>query len=216
MNDIATYIDHTFLKEKATKKDIEKAADEAVEYGFKAVCVFPKFLPILVRKLHNKKPLPITVVDFPFGAKSPHQKAIDAKKAIDLGAKEVDMVMDFMALKDRNFQKVFDGIKAVVDIAKNIVVKVILETCYLNPLELASACTIAKLAKAKFVKTSTGFAKAGATTQDVVLMKSIVGKDLGVKASGGIKTLQDAKLFIEAGATRIGTSASVQLIKEKI
>ncbi|NGX29284.1 MAG: Deoxyribose-phosphate aldolase 1 [Candidatus Anoxychlamydiales bacterium] len=215
MDSIAQYIDHTLLKKDASKKEIEKITDEAIKHGFKAVCVFPEFLPIVVKKLHGKKPLPITVVDFPLGEKSPDEKAKETQKAIDLGAKEIDMVMDFMALKNRDFKKVFDGIKAVVDTAKNIPVKVIIETCYLNPLELASACTIAKLAKAKFVKTSTGFAKGGATSQDVLLMKYAVGDDLGVKASGGIKTLEDAKLFIEAGATRIGTSASLQLIKEK-
>jgi len=215
MNNIATYIDHTLLKKDATTKEIEKVTDEAIKYGFKAVCVFPKFLPIVVKKLKGKKPLPITVVDFPLGEKSPGEKAIEAKKAIDLGAKEIDMVMDFMALKNRDFKKVFDGIKAVVDVAKNTPVKVIIETCYLNPLEIASACTIAKLAGAKFVKTSTGFAKGGATSQDILLMKYTVGDDLGVKASGGIKTLQDAKLFIEAGATRIGTSKSIQLLNEK-
>jgi len=212
MDNIAKYIDHTLLKKEASSEEIEKISDEAIKYGFKAVCVFPEFLPIVVKKLHDKKPLPITVVDFPLGQKSPKEKAQETKKAIDLGAKEIDMVMDFMALKDRDFQKVFDGIKAVVDTAKNIPVKVIIETCYLNPLELSSACTIAKLAGAKFVKTSTGFAKGGATAQDIVLMKNIIGDDLGVKASGGIKTLQDAKLFIEAGATRIGTSASLQMI----
>jgi len=215
MDNIAKYIDHTLLKKDASTKDIEKLTDEAIKYGFKAVCVFPEFLPIVVKKLKGTKILPITVVDFPLGEKEPHEKAKEAKKAIDLGAKEIDMVMDFMALKNRDYKKVFDGIKAVVDVAKNIAVKVIIETCYLNPLELASACTIAKLAGAKFVKTSTGFAKGGATVQDVLLMKNTVGDDLSVKASGGIKTLQDAKLFIEAGATRIGTSQSMQLIKEK-
>ncbi|NGX48742.1 MAG: Deoxyribose-phosphate aldolase 1 [Candidatus Anoxychlamydiales bacterium] len=215
MDNIAAYIDHTLLKEDASTKEIEKVTDEAIKHGFKAVCVFPKFLPIVVKKLIGKKPLPITVIDFPLGEKSPNEKAKETKKAIDLGAKEIDMVMDFMALKNRDFKKVFDGIKAVVDTAKDIPVKVIVETCYLNPLELASACTIAKLSGAKFVKTSTGFAKGGATSQDILLMKYTVGDDLGVKASGGIKTLQEAKLFIEAGATRIGTSASVQLIKEK-
>ena len=215
MDDISKYIDHTLLKKEVTKEDIEKISDEAIKHGFKAVCVFTEFLPIVVKKLQGKKPLPITVIDFPLGEKSPKEKAKEAKKAIDLGAKEIDMVMDFMAIKNRDFQKVFDGIKAVVEVAKDIPVKVIIETCYLNPLELASACTIAKLAKAKFVKTSTGFAKGGATAQDIVLMRNIVGDDLGVKASGGIKTLQEALLFIEAGATRIGTSASMQLIKEK-
>lgn len=215
MDNIAAYIDHTLLKKEAKKEEIEKFTDEAIKHGFKGVCVFQEFLPIVVKKLTNKKPLPITVVDFPLGEKSPKEKAIEAKKAIDLGAKEIDMVMDFMALKNRDFQKVLDGIKAVVEVDKNIPIKVIIETCYLNPLELASACTIAKLAGAKFVKTSTGFAKGGAVVQDVFLMKNIAGDDIQIKAAGGIKTLQDAKLFIEAGATRIGTSASMQIIKEQ-
>lgn len=212
MNNIAEYIDHTLLKMDASDQEIEKICDEAIKYGFKGVCVFPKFLALVTKKLKNKKPLPITVVDFPLGNKSPIEKKEEAKKAIEMGAKELDMVMNVMALKDKNYKLVYDGILAVVDVAKDIPVKVIIETCYLNDIEIVSACTIAKLAGAKFVKTSTGFGKSGAKVEDVFLMKKVVGDDMGVKASGGIKTTEMAKMMIEAGATRIGTSSSIQIL----
>jgi deoxyribose-phosphate aldolase len=216
MNNIAEYIDHTFLKIDATNSEIERVCDEAIKYGFKAVCVFPKFLPIVTKKLKDKKPLPITVVDFPLGNKTPSEKRQEAKSAIENGAKELDMVLDVMALKDKNYSLVFDGIKAVVDEAKDLIVKVIIETCYLTDIEIVSACTIAKLAKAKFVKTSTGFAKEGAKVENVILMKKVVGDDMGVKASGGIKTYHMAKMMIEAGATRLGTSSSIQILDKNL
>lgn len=212
MNNIAEYIDHTLLKMDATPQEIEKVCYEAIKYGFKSVCVFPQFLPIVTKKLKNKKPLPITVVDFPLGNRTPLEKRQEAKKAIEMGAKELDMVLNVMALKDKNFELVFDGIKAVVDEANEIPVKVIIETCYLNDIEIVIACTLAKLAKAKFVKTSTGFAKGGAKVENVFLMKNVVGDDMGVKASGGIKTFEMAKMMIDAGATRIGTSSSIQIL----
>lgn len=215
MNNIADYIDHTFLKLDATNEQVEKVCDEAIKYGFKGVCVFPKFLPLIVKKLKNQKPLPITVVDFPLGNKTPLEKKEEAKLAIQNGAKELDMVMNVMALKDKNYKLVFDGIKAVVDVAKDIPIKVIIETCYLSDMEIVIACTIAKLSGAKFVKTSTGFAKEGAKVENVFLMKSVVGDDMEVKASGGIKTYQMAKMMIEAGATRIGTSSSIQILEKK-
>jgi len=212
MNEIASFIDHTFLKTNANKEEVEKVCDEALRYGFKAVCVFPQHLEIIVNKLKDTKVLPITVVDFPLGDKTPLEKAQLAKKAVDLGAQELDMVIDVLALKDRKYQLVLDGIKAVVDVAKSIPVKVILETCYLNPYEIAVACSLAKLGGAKFVKTSTGFAKEGANIADVFLMKNIVGDDMQVKASGGIKTLAEAQMMIDAGATRLGTSSSLQIL----
>jgi deoxyribose-phosphate aldolase len=212
MDNIAKYIDHTFLKMDAIDDEIEKVCDEAIKYGFKAVCVFPKFLHIVTKRLKNKKPFPITVVDFPFGNKTALEKKEETKIAIEKGAKEIDMVMDVMALKDKNYELVFDGIKAVVDEAKDKPVKVIIETCYLNDMEIVEACTLAKLAKAKFVKTSTGFAKEGAKVENVFLMKNVVGDDMEVKASGGIKTYKMAKLMIDAGATRLGTSSSIQIL----
>lgn len=215
MDDIAKYIDHTLLKKEASDEEIEKLCDEAIKYSFKAVVVFPEFLPIIVKKLKDKKPLPVTVIDFPLGNKSPDEKAFEAKKAIENGAKELDMVIDVIALKDKDYKQVFDGINKVVKAAQNIPIKVIIETCYLNPLEIAAACAIAKLAGAKFVKTSTGFAKAGAKVEDIIFMKNSVGDDFGVKASGGIKTYKDALLFLEAGATRIGTSSSVKIISKE-
>ncbi len=216
MDNIAEYIDHTFLKMNATKQEIEKVCDEAIKYGFKSVCVFPKFLPIITKKLKNKKPLAITVIDFPLGNKTPLEKKQEAKIAMENCAQELDMVMDVMALKDKNYELVFEGIKAVVDEAKNAFVKVIIETCYLNDIEIVSACTISKLAKAKFVKTSTGFAKEGAKVEKVFLMKCVVGDDMGVKASGGIRTYQMAKMMIDAGATRLGTSSSIQILDKNL
>ena len=142
MNDIAKYIDHTLLKKEASVEEIEKVCDEAIKYGFKAVVVFPEFLPIVTKKLKDKKPLPVTVIDFPLGNKSPDEKASLAKEAIENGAKELDMVIDVIALKDKDYQKVFDGIQKVVKAAQSVPVKVIIETCYLNPLEIASACTL--------------------------------------------------------------------------
>lgn len=215
MNNIAEYIDHTFLKMDATELEIERVCDEAIKYGFKTVCVFSKFLSIVCKKLKDKKPLPITVVDFPFGNKTPFEKKQEAEKAIEDGARELDMVMNVMALKDKNYELVFEGINAVVENSKHIPVKVIIETCYLNDMEIVEACTIAKLAKAKFVKTSTGFAKGGAKVEDVFLMKNVVGDNMGVKASGGIKTYQMAKMMLEAGATRLGTSSSIQILEKK-
>ena len=151
-------------------------------------------------------------MDFPSGEASPKEKATEALDAINKGADEIDFVVDVLALKDQDYKKVFDGIKSVVDVAKHLPVKVIIETFYLNDYEKIIACSLAKAAGAKFVKTSTGI-KGGATAEDVSLMKKIVGENMFVKASGGIKTLEDAILMIDAGASRIGTSKSLELIK---
>jgi len=215
MNNIAGYIDHTFLKMNATDEEIEKVCDEAIRYNFKTVCVFPKFLNIVTKKLKNKKPLPITVIDFPLGNKTPLEKKHETKKAVEYGAQELDMVINVLALKDKNYKLVYNGIKTVVDEANGFLVKVIIETCYLNDIEIVAACTLAKLAGAKFVKTSTGFAKAGAKVEDVFLMKNASGDDMQVKASGGIKTYEVARMMIDAGATRIGTSSSLEILKKR-
>ena len=215
MINLAKYIDHTFLKKDAQEKEINKVCDEAIKYNFKALCVYPEFLPLVCKRLKKTKILPITVIDFPGGDKSPEEKVKEAKKAVLLGAKEIDMVIDVLALKDKNYLKVFEGIKKVVDACKKIPVKVIIETCYLNKTEIVIASALAKLAKASFVKTSTGFGKHGAKPEDVFLIKEIVGEDMQVKASGGIKTYENAILMINAGASRLGTSSSIVLLEKK-
>ncbi len=211
MEDIAKNIDHTLLKQDATKEELINLCHEAIKYGFKGVCVYPKDLKVVIPELKDSKVLPIAVVDFPKGDSSPKDKAHDAKKAVDLGAKEIDMVIDVLALKDKNFKLVYDGIKAVVDAAK-CPVKVIIETCYLNYNEKVIACALSDMAGAKFVKTSTGFGKGGATVEDVLLMRKIVSDHVQVKASGGIRTYEKAIEMIDAGADRIGTSQSVNII----
>ncbi len=213
MCDLAKYIDHTCLKNDTVQKDIKKLCEEAVKYNFKGVCVLPKFVKFARSILKNESPVVISVVDFPIGDKSPDKKAQEAKDLVENGVQEIDMVLDVLALKDKDYSKVFDGIKKVVDIASPIPVKVIIETCYLNHDEKVIACALAQLAKASFVKTSTGFGTSGATFQDVFLMKQIVGNNMSVKASGGVKTKEDALLMIQAGASRIGSSASLDIVK---
>ncbi|MBN2478865.1 MAG: deoxyribose-phosphate aldolase [Parachlamydiales bacterium] len=215
MDKIAKFIDHTLLKKDLKKEDIKKLCEEAIKYGFKGVCIYPEYLKIAKQYLNEKGPILISVVDFPTGDKSPDEKAIEAKKVKDDGAEEIDMVIDVLALKDKNYKKVFEGISKVVKAVSPIPVKVIIETCYLNYNEKVIAATLSKLAGAKFVKTSTGFAKSGATSQDVFLLKQVVGDDVEVKASGGIKNFEDANMMIQAGATRLGTSCSVKIISEK-
>jgi deoxyribose-phosphate aldolase len=209
---LAFYIDHTLLKKEATKEDIEKLCKEAIEHGFKTVCLYPKHIPIAKKLLKGKKTVPIAVVDFPKGRGPIFKKVKETKDAIKKGAMEIDMVIDYMALKNKDYKKVFDGIKAVVLAAKPKIVKVILEISELSDYEKIIACALAKAAGAKFVKTSTGFSKSGATIKDVKLMKEVVGKDVFVKASGGIRTKKDAIDMIEAGSSRIGASSSVQIV----
>ena len=213
MGNIEQYIEHTLLKKNLKNGDIEKLCKEAIEHKFKAVCIFPEYLKIAKDFLKNKGPILVTVIDFPDGDKTPEEKEKEARSAIEMGAQEIDLVMDILALKDKNYSKVFDGISRVVKIDHNVLVKVIIETCYLNHDEKVIACALAQLAKARFVKTSTGFAKAGATIEDVLLLKKTIGKNMHVKASGGIKTLEEAMMFINAGASRIGTSAALKMLK---
>jgi deoxyribose-phosphate aldolase len=207
---IASFIDHTLLKKEATKEEIEKLCLEAIKYEFKAVCVYPEHLFQIVFLLKNKVPIPITVVDFPLGEKSPEEKAKEAKKAFTMGAKEIDMVLNIKALKNKDYKLVFDGIRAVVD-AVLIPVKVIIETGALNYDQKVIATSLACAAKAAFIKTSTGKIS-GATIEDVQLIRKIVDNDMKIKASGGIKTLEDVKKMIKAGANRIGSSSSVNIV----
>ncbi len=206
------YIDHTYLKPDATHDDIVGICNDAVRFGFKSVCVNLSRLPIAESILRGKKPIPIVVVGFPLGSTSTSIKKAEALEAIEGGAGEIDMVISVGALKDRNNKIVLKDIQSVVQACGNIPVKVIIEACLLNKDEKITACKISVDAGASFVKTSTGFSNGGATVDDIMLMRKTVGPDFGVKASGGIKTFEDAIRLIGAGATRLGTSASVSIV----
>lgn len=210
--EIASYIDHMNLKPDTSNEDIEKLCEEAKEYGFKGVCVNPSHIELAASLLKGTDILPITVVGFPLGASGASAKAFEAKEAIGLGAEEIDMVINISALKAKDYETVYEDMSGVVQEAAPHPVKVILETCYLSNEEIIIACALAKVAKAAFVKTSTGFGKGGATIKDIQLMHKIVGSDMGVKASGGIRTKADAIKMIEAGANRLGTSCSVEIV----
>lgn len=209
------YIDHTLLKPDAKRSDIDKICDEAAEYGFMSVCVNPAWIGYVARKLEGTGVLPCCVVGFPLGATMPEVKAFETDRCIAVGAKEVDMVINIGAAKDGDWRTVEDDISAVVKAAgKRATVKVIIETCLLTDEEKAEACRCAVRAGADFVKTSTGFSTGGATESDVALMRGMVGADMGVKASGGIRDKAAAMKMVEAGASRIGASASIKIVSE--
>jgi len=211
-SDIAPYIDHTLLRPDATHEDIRKLAEEALKYGFATVCVNSANVGTAARVLSGSKTVPIAVVGFPLGAALPSAKAFEAREAIRCGAKEIDMVINIGALKAKEYALVLKDIAMVVGAAKPEPVKVILETAQLTREEKIAGCVLAKAAGAAFVKTSTGFGGGGATVEDVALMRGVVGKDVGVKASGGIRSAEDALQMIRAGANRIGASASVAIV----
>lgn len=215
--EIARYIDHTNLKPYATKEDIIKLCDEAIQYGFYAVCVNPYRVKLAKDYLREKGAdvRVASVIGFPLGATPTEVKVFEAKKALDDGADELDMVINIGALKDGDYEYVKRDIEEVVKVAheKGAKVKVIIETCYLTDEEKVKACELAKEAGADFVKTSTGFGSGGATVEDVKLMRKVVGPDMGVKASGGIRTYEQAVAMIEAGANRIGTSSGVKIVE---
>ncbi|NMM65167.1 deoxyribose-phosphate aldolase [Clostridium sp. P21] len=212
---IAGMIDHTLLKPDATKEQILKLTGEAKQYKFASVCVNPTWVKLASDELKGTEVDVCTVIGFPLGANTSETKAFEAKNAIENGATEVDMVINIGELKDKNYAYVEKDIKAVVDSAKGkALVKVIIETCLLTEEEKVRACELSKKAGADFVKTSTGFSKGGATAEDVALMRKTVGKDMGVKASGGIHTKEETMAMIEAGATRIGASAGIAIISE--
>ncbi|MDV3103773.1 deoxyribose-phosphate aldolase [Thermococcus waiotapuensis] len=214
--DIAKYIDHTNLKPYATSEDIKRLCDEAIQYGFYAVCVNP-YRVKLAREYLNEKKADVkvaSVIGFPLGATPTEVKVFEAKKALEDGADELDMVINIGALKDRDYDYVKKDIEEVVKVTheKGAKVKVIIETCYLTEEEKVRACELAKEAGADFVKTSTGFGTGGATVDDVKLMRRVVGEGMGVKASGGIRTYEQALAMIRAGANRIGTSSGVEIV----
>ena len=212
-NKIAKMIDHTILKATATKEEVVKICNEAKEYGFFSVCINPTQIEFVKNELKGSDVAVCTVIGFPLGANTPQVKAFETKDAIAKGADEVDMVINVGALKDKNYDLVFEDIKAVVDAAdKKALVKVIIETCYLSDEEKKIACELAVKAGCNFVKTSTGFGTGGSTPADIKLMREAVGQNIGVKASGGVRCEKDAIAVIEAGASRIGASASIEIV----
>ncbi len=207
-------IDHTLLKAETTKEQIKVLCEEAKEYGFASVCVNPTWVKYAAELLQGSDVKVCTVIGFPLGANTPETKAFETKNAIENGATEVDMVINIGALKDGDDELVERDIKAVVEAAKGkALTKVIIETCLLTEEEKVRACELSVKAGADYVKTSTGFSSGGATVEDVALMRKTVGPNIGVKASGGVRNTEDAQKMIEAGATRIGASAGVSIVK---
>ena len=212
---IASMIDHTILRADATKQDVVRVCAEAKQYQFASVCVNAYWVPLVASELSGTPVKVCTVVGFPLGAMAPEIKRAETEAAVRCGAQEIDMVINIGALKSGDHELVKIDIQGVVDAAHRggAIVKVIIETALLNDNEKAIACTLAKLAGAEFVKTSTGFGPSGAAAHDVALMRMVVGPNIGVKASGGIRTLDDLKKMAAAGATRIGASASVKIVE---
>lgn len=211
--DLASYIDHTLLKPEATEEEIIKICKEALEYSFWSVCVNPSWVKTAYSILKDSSVKVCTVVGFPLGATPPEVKAFEAQQAIKDGASEVDMVINIGYLKSRKYEEVKEDIKKVKQACGNILLKVILETCLLTSSEKIKACEICKSAGADYVKTSTGFSVSGATAEDIALMRRIVGEEMGVKASGGVRDSEGALKMIKAGASRVGASASIAIIK---
>lgn len=212
--EINRMIDHTLLKPESTREQIKSLCDEALEYNFKSVCINPFWVSYANDILKDSEVSVCTVIGFPLGANTTSMKAAEAREAILNGADEVDMVINVGLLKSKEYDLVEEDIKAVVEESKDKIVKVIIETCLLSDEEIVKACEISMKSGADFVKTSTGFNSAGAKAQDVNLMRKTVGDTLGVKASGGIRDLKTAREMIENGATRLGVSAGIEIIKE--
>ncbi len=212
---IAALIDHTILKPEATRADIIRVCREARQYNFASVCVNPYWAPLVRAELAGSPVKICTVVGFPLGATSTEAKVAEAAAAVRAGAQEIDMVINVGALRSGDHEAVKLDIQQVVKVSHEAgaIVKVILETALLDDNQKAVACTLCKLAGADFVKTSTGFGPSGATAHDIALMRSVVGPEMGVKASGGIRTLHDLQTMTAAGATRIGASASVKIVE---
>ncbi|TGY43823.1 deoxyribose-phosphate aldolase [Clostridium sartagoforme] len=211
-NELAKMIDHTILKPEATEKEVEKLCKEALEYNFASVCINPSMVEKAAEMLEGSDVKVCTVIGFPLGATTTEVKAFETEDVIKKGATEVDMVINVGKLKEGNLDYVKKDIEAVVKAAKGkALTKVIIETCLLTDEEKVTACKLSKEAGADFVKTSTGFSIGGATAKDIKLMRETVGEELGVKASGGVRSLEDAELMIENGASRIGASASIAI-----
>lgn len=213
---LAALIDHTLLKPEATPLQVEALCAEAVQYRFASVCVNPAFVPLCARLLRGAPVAVCTVIGFPLGATTTKTKVFEATQAAGNGARELDMVIAVGLLKAGAYGQVVEDIAAVVEAghAAGALVKVIIETALLSDEEKVAACLLAARVGADFVKTSTGFSGGGATTADIALMRRVVGPDLGVKASGGVRSLADARALVAAGATRIGASAGVAIVRE--
>lgn len=206
-------IDHTLLKADATKEQITQLCKEAIENDFASVCVNPSFIPLCSDLLKGSSVKVCTVIGFPLGAMTTASKVFEAKNAVEVGADEVDMVINIGKLKDGEKDYVRNEITEIKKACGNHILKVIIETCLLTDEEKVLVCQLAKDAGADFVKTSTGFSTHGATKEDVALMRKTVGKEMGVKAAGGVRNKQDLEDMVNAGATRIGTSRGVELVK---
>ena len=215
--DMAKYIDHTLLKPEATAAEIDQLCDEAEQFGFASVCINPTWVKRAAQRLRGTSVPVCTVIGFPLGANTSETKAMEARRALRDGAREVDMVLNIGALKSGELEVVLRDIEKVVDAAHEVgaLCKVILETALLTDEEKVVASALARKARADFVKTSTGFGPGGATVYDVALMRETVGPDMGVKASGGVRTTGDAEDMIAAGATRIGASAGIEIVGGK-
>lgn len=212
MSELASYIDHTLLKPDATRAQLEQLCTEAAEHQFSTVCVNGSRVELAYSLLEDSDVQVCTVVGFPLGAMDADAKRYETEVAVDLGASEIDMVMNVGRFKDGEHDYIVREIRDVVEAADDRVVKVILETCLLTNDEIAQACKLVTQAQAHFVKTSTGFGNAGATLEHVRLMRETVGQFAGVKAAGGVRNADDARAMIEAGATRIGTSNGVAIV----
>lgn len=210
--ELARMIDHTLLSATTTSLDVKRACEEAIQFRFLTVCLNSRFIPLASEALSGSATLPIAVVGFPLGSMATDAKAFETELAIQNGAKEVDTVIALGALKAKAYREVFDDVSAVVNAAGEFPVKVIIECSALTHSEKIIACAIAAAAGARFIKTSTGFGSSGARAEDVALIRRVVGSALGVKASGGIKTLSDAEKMLFAGANRIGTSAGIAIV----
>lgn len=212
--ELAKYIDHTILKPDATREEVSIICQQAKKYGFASVCVNQYYTEYVKSQLDNTDVKVCTVIGFPLGAVTTEVKVYETKQAVLKGADEIDMVINIGAIKNKDYDYVKKDIEAVVESAKPAIVKVILETCLLNQNEIIKACELSVQAKAAFVKTSTGFSKAGANVEDIFLMRKTVGNNAGVKASGGVKDFETANKLIEAGATRIGTSSGIAIVNQ--
>ena len=212
--DFAKFIDHTLLKADAKKEDILELCEEAKMYSFASVCINPTWVRTAAAALEDSSVKVCTVIGFPLGASTSEVKAFETKNAIENGATEIDMVINISALRDGDDETVKKDIASVVEAAKGkAIVKVIIETSLLSDTEKRTACELAVIAGADFVKTSTGFSTGGATEEDVKLMRAVVGPVTGVKASGGVRSFDDMQVMIKAGATRIGASSGVEIMK---
>ena len=207
-------IDHTLLKAFATEEEILKLCKEAIEYDFKSVCVNPVNVALAKKALEGSDVLVCTVVGFPLGANTKEIKALETLDAIKNGADEIDMVINIGKAKEHDFDYIEEEIKCVVTASAGKTTKVIIETCYLSDEEKIQCCRAAKAAGATFVKTSTGFGTGGATAADIKLMRETVGAEMGVKASGGVRSYDDVKIMVDNGATRIGASSGIQIMKD--